>query len=152
MYRRHGLATGDRHILNTWKGMMARCYRETFPSFKNYGARGIRVFDGWREDPAAFAGWLAENLGPRPEGHTLDRIDSDGNYEPGNLRWASRSEQSHNTARYREARGAELNKRTGKWQARIHTEGRRVNLGTFITEEEAHAAYLAYRKEHHHER
>lgn len=138
MYRRHGLARGDRHLLNTWKAMVARCTRVEFPSYKNYGARGIRIHEPWLDDPLAFATWLNENLGPRPEGQTLDRIDGDGHYEPGNLRWASRQLQAAN----RKALGAELNTRTGRWQARICTNGVRRNLGTFDTKEEAHTAYL----------
>lgn len=146
MYRNHGLATGDRHILNTWKGMMARCYRASFPAYRDYGARGIEVYEPWRNDPAAFASWLAANLGPRPEGCTLDRIDNDGHYEPGNLQWSSRREQTLNSRRSRTARGTV--RRGNRWRARITIDGVTQYLGTFDTEAEAHAAFLTARKEH----
>lgn len=58
-------------------------------SYKNYGGRGIRV------EFASFEEFLAE-VGPKPPGTSIDRIDNDGNYAPGNVRWATRSQQDHN--------------------------------------------------------
>lgn len=78
-----------------WYSMMTRCHRPEHPSYRHYGARGIRVCDEWL-DPWGFFRYLDEVLGPCPTGHTLDRIDVDGNYEPGNVRWASRIEQAAN--------------------------------------------------------
>lgn len=54
------------------------------------------MHEEWRSDFRAFSAWIEENLGGRPDGHSLDRIDNDGNYEPGNLRWATKSQQSSN--------------------------------------------------------
>lgn len=83
--------------------MIARCHRPSCEAFPNYGARGIRVCDRWR---AGFEAFLAD-VGPRPSPkHSLDRINNDGNYEPGNVRWATRSQQLRNK---RDTRRMKLN-------------------------------------------
>jgi hypothetical protein len=95
--RTHGLS---RHPLyGTWAGIMARCHRPGSASYKWYGGRGIRMCDEWH-DPAAFIGWVEGNIGPRPEGCSIDRVDNDGNYEPGNVRWARKAEQQANRRPY----------------------------------------------------
>lgn len=77
-----------------WCRMIDRCYNPNIPSFSNYGGRGIIVCERWRHDFAAF---LAD-VGPRPSpAHSIDRIDNDGNYEPGNVRWATKHQQMRNT-------------------------------------------------------
>jgi hypothetical protein len=83
-------------LYRTWSGMVERCSNPNSPSYENYGLRGIEIHPAWREDPRPFIQWIEENLGPRPEGMTLDRISVNGNYEPGNLRWANAKQQSWN--------------------------------------------------------
>lgn len=85
------------HMLyKTWYSMVGRCHNAKDSDYPNYGLRGIRVTDEWREDPFSFFRHVESEIGERPEGHTLDRIDNDGNYEPGNIRWANQSQQVRN--------------------------------------------------------
>lgn len=93
---KHGHArTDDHHYLySTWEGMKRRCLDPKATGYEYYGGRGIGVFLAWEFSFEAFEIWIRENLGQRPEGHTLDRIDNDGDYRPGNLRWATAAQQN----------------------------------------------------------
>jgi hypothetical protein len=75
----------------SWEGMIQRCTNRRYPKWENYGGRGITVCDRWK----SFVNFLAD-MGERPDGKTLDRIDNDGNYEPDNCRWATLQEQRAN--------------------------------------------------------
>lgn len=75
----------------SWSAMLQRCTNPRNKEYPNYGGRGVRVCDLWRQ----FENFLAD-MGPRPPGLTLDRINTDGHYEPGNCRWATASEQASN--------------------------------------------------------
>lgn len=78
-----------------WEKMRRRCHDPKYERYGDWGGRGIKVCDEWR---ASFAAFLAY-MGEKPPGLMLDRIDNDGNYEPGNCRWATRSEQMRNQRR-----------------------------------------------------
>jgi hypothetical protein len=80
-----------------WKNMKNRCYYKGYPGYKNWGGRGITICDEWLHDFKAFYNYI----GDRPTiKHSIDRIDNDGNYEPGNIRWSTSHEQLINKRPY----------------------------------------------------
>ncbi len=79
-----------------WSAMKARCLNPKHPAYQSYGGRGITVAPEWVHDFKAFLAHVGKRPGPT---YSLDRINSDGNYEPGNVRWASLSEQNRNKRR-----------------------------------------------------
>ncbi len=81
----------------TWQWMRERCNNPKCKHYKDYGGRGIKVYEPWDQDFWAYAA-AVEALGPRPEGGTIDRIDNDKGYEPGNIRWATNRQQKLNTS------------------------------------------------------
>lgn len=96
----HGHTIGKRipSEYNTWKGMRRRCLNPSNPRYALYGGRGIRVCDRWLDSFQAFL----DDVGPKPSpAHSLDRIDTNGDYEPGNVRWATQQTQCRNQRRNR---------------------------------------------------
>lgn len=87
--RRRGIDKGGYH---SWTGMVQRCTNPKSPQWQYYGGRGITVCDHWRD----YAAFLAD-MGPRPsKDHTIERMDGDGQYEPSNCEWATRTTQGRN--------------------------------------------------------
>jgi hypothetical protein len=82
-------------LYGTRTGMLHRCEDPAHKFYSDYGGRGIKVCDRWH-DVAAFIADIESTIGPRPDGMTLDRIDNDGNYEPGKVRWATHAQQMAN--------------------------------------------------------
>jgi hypothetical protein len=88
-HNRHGLRSPE---YQTWAGMKQRCTNPNTKFWKNYGGRGITVCDRWLN---SYADFIAD-MGPRPPGTSIDRINNDGHYQPDNCQWATRREQLKN--------------------------------------------------------
>lgn len=88
---KHGLHNTPAY--KTWSGIKRRCYEKQNISYKDYGAKGITMYEPWISDPAAFIAHVGQ---PPSDDHTMDRIDNAKGYFPGNLRWATPREQASN--------------------------------------------------------
>ena len=84
------------YLHTAWMGARRRCRDESYPRWKDYGGRGITITDRWHDSYTAFRDDVLAEIGGHPPGLTLDRKDNDRGYEPGNVRWATRSEQQKN--------------------------------------------------------
>jgi hypothetical protein len=91
---KHGYTVGGKVTpeYRAWSSMLTRCSNRKYPGFKRYGGRGITACKRWHD----FRNFLAD-MGIRPQGKTLERKNNDGNYEPGNCRWATPKDQARNT-------------------------------------------------------
>lgn len=100
LWTKHGAAPSDASKrtaeYHAWQSMLQRCGNPNNPGWANYGGRSITVCERWQE---SFENFLAD-MGNRPSSrHSLDRINNEGNYEPGNVRWATREQQNRNNRR-----------------------------------------------------
>ena len=84
---------------NVWRGMKERCHSPTSRAYKNYGARGIKVYEPWRNSYDEFLAYVSTLPGFGEPNVQLDRIDNDGDYEPGNVRWVTQKVQLNNCRR-----------------------------------------------------
>lgn len=114
---RHGMSESITY--NSWSSMLARCRYPSQPSYPSYGGRGITVCGRWE----IFDNFLAD-MGERPEGTTLDRVDNDGDYEPSNCRWATPAQQARkrSTTKLTPELVARIRAASGRRQKAIATE------------------------------
>lgn len=129
----HGLR--KHKLYNIWAHQRRRCLNKSDRKYKDYGGRGIKFSEEFSDFPV----WLnyVESLDNSNEkDYTLDRINNDGNYERGNLRWASKATQVRNTRRIKTTntsgyRGVGFSKAANKWVAKIDVDKKRKHLGVF---------------------
>ena len=120
----------------SWNSMITRCYNPKAASYRYYGGKGIKVCEEWKSNFRAFY----KDMGPRPEGTTLDRIDGNKDYEPGNCRWATVKQQIHNRSIWGKSNSGVpgVTKHVdGRWSVKISISGRRKHLGYFTDLQEA---------------
>lgn len=126
---------------NAWNAMIQRCYNTDNHAYNNYGERGIKVCDRWRN---SFMNYY-NDMYPKPTwAHSIDRIDNNGDYEPGNCRWATYSQQNTNKRTPKNntsgVKGVAWYKPTNRWVAYINMDKKRVTIGYYTDKEEAATA------------
>lgn len=130
----HGMWNSSEYKI--WEAIIQRCTNEKSTKYEYYGGRGIKVCPQWLK----FANFF-KDMGKRPLKHEIDRKNNDGNYEPSNCRWATRSEQMRNSRTSIKntsgIRGVIWNKINQKYRARIGIHGKDIHLGYFKTITEA---------------
>lgn len=140
---RHGQSRTRLHGI--WCSMKTRCLCATQNAFKYYGGRGVTVCKEWIDSFIAFRDWALSNGYSDSLG--LDRVNNDGNYEPSNCRWATRSQQMRNTRKRRDGKtsrykGVSWCANVGKWRAQMCcTRKPSHHIGVYSTEELAAIAY-----------
>lgn len=133
-----GFLVSEHPSYPSWVRMFSRCYNKNDIGYSIYGGRGIRVCDEWKSFSS-----FANDMGVRPEGKELDRVDSNGRYEKLNCRWVDGHLQTINVRRRKDNKtgktGVYANPR-GSFSVSIQSFGERVHIGTFCSVSEAMAA------------
>lgn len=126
-------------IYHLWQTMHSRCENPNCIGYKNYGGRGIKVCDRWFKFENFF-----EDMGKKPEGLSLERINNNKGYSPDNCKWATRIEQSHNSRIQKNnktgIKGVFWYERYQKYQVGIRANSRQIHLGYFANIEDARIA------------
>ena len=128
-------------LYTTWLNMRQRCSNKNTPQYKDWGGRGIKVCDRWNKDNG-FSNFI-KDMGVKPAGHSLDRIDVNGNYAPENCRWANIYTQQGNTRKATSHVG--VSKCGDRWRARIGINNKEIWIGVFDDINEAIQARQQYK-------
>lgn len=146
----HGLVKTKEYSI--WASIIQRCTNPKNIDYKNYGGRGINIYNEWKNNFTSFYNYLENVIGLKTEGMSLDRINNDGNYEPGNIRWANsvtqarnRRIRSNNKSGYT---GVHFCKKTNKYISLISINRKQVYIGSFDCPKKASDEYEKYKKTH----
>ena len=139
----HGLTYHK--LYHCWKDMIRRCINQKCKNYKHYGARGITVCNEWLD----INNFINDMFPTYQEGLSIDRIDVNGNYEPNNCRWTTKSIQNRNTRKIKSNntsgyRGVSFDKSRKKWFSSIRINNKQINLGRFNNILEAAKTYDNY--------
>lgn len=130
----------------SWDHMKQRCLNSNQKVYNNYGGRGIKICKNWLQFEKFY-----RDMGERPKGTTLDRINNNGNYEPSNCRWATWEQQMANRGLNGNNKsgitGISWRNRKSPWRANIMRDHKLFTLGSFGTKEEAIMVRLKAQKE-----
>ena len=138
----HGMSKTSEYL--AWRHLRDRCLNPKNKLWPYYGGRGIKVCEEWSGSDG-FKKFI-EHIGLKTTiKHSLDRIDNDGNYEPGNVRWSTTKEQSINKRKKlnkKSLRGTSFDLKNNKWRSTIQINGKTIHLGRYKSEHEAHEKFL----------
>ena len=144
-HKTHGL--GSTRLYNIWADIKKRTLNPKNKRYSDYGGRGITICEEWL-DVQNFYNWAITNGYEEDKGLSIDRIDNDGNYCPENCRWTTSIIQNRNKRIHKNNisgyKGVYFNKNTGKYQAQIVVNNKKIYLGSFLTPVEGAIAYNNY--------
>lgn len=140
----HIIQKVNKPLYLTWKNMKQRCYNHENKSYKNYGARGIKICQRWLD---SYDNFVAD-MGDKPQGHSIDRINNDGDYEPDNCRWSNYTQQNYNQRKQSNNKSGVCGvyKIGNSWRAGIYFKRKYINLGNYKLLSDAKNARLNYEK------
>ena len=130
-----GRANDSPHY-SRWKDMKKRCYNPNCRVYKHYGGRGIQVYKNWRENFWEFHDYL-EGLEGYEDGLTMDRINNDGDYTPGNIRWAPKGTQMRNRRNWNGRQRGYYKTPYNSFQVLFKVHGKNEYFGSYKSESEA---------------
>ena len=143
-HKTHGLS--NTRLNRIWSNIKSRTLNIKTKQFPDYGGRGINICDEWKNDFMSFYNWALSN--GYSDKLSIDRIDNDGNYEPNNCRWTTKTIQSRNQRVYKNNssgyKGVSFVKKTNKHKSCIYVNNKSIYLGSFPTAVEAGIAYNNY--------
>jgi hypothetical protein len=137
----------NHELYSTWCNMKSRCLNPNFHKYRTYGARGIKVYESWIKNFIAFKNYVSGLVGyddRKALNLTLDRIDNNGNYEPENLRWATKADQTLNSniSLAKDHPNIAYRKDRGCYKYHVNREGKHYQKSGFKTAKEAYSAML----------